>query len=87
MLTIHRQMLGEAFVYWKSPITDDSTLGVVDFSIFPHLDHPALPQNTMADAGKLAAGMSVPCYAPQSGRRNRRSRVRGALETVYAMSI
>ena len=38
-------------------------LGVVDFSIFPHLDHPDLPENTMADAEKWAAGMSVPCYA------------------------
>ncbi len=55
--------IGEDFVYWKSPTTDDSTLGVVDFSIFPHLDHPALPENTMADAEKWAAGMSVPCYA------------------------
>ena len=55
--------IGEDFVYWKSPTTDDRTLGVVDFSIFPHLDHPALPENTMADAEKWAAGMSVPCYA------------------------
>ena len=55
--------IGENFVYWKSASTDDSTLGVVDFSIFPHLDHPALPENTMADAEKWAAGMSVPCYA------------------------
>ena len=55
--------IGEDFVYWKSPTTDDRTLGVVDFSIFPHLDHPALPENTMADAERWAAGMAVPCYA------------------------
>ena len=36
------------------------TLGVVDFSIFPHLDHPDLPENTMADAEQWAAGMPVP---------------------------
>ena len=37
------------------------TLGVVDFSIFPHLD--AFPQNTMADAELWAAGLDVPAYA------------------------
>jgi dipeptidase E len=29
--------------------------GVVDFSIFPHLDHELLPENTMADAERWAA--------------------------------
>jgi dipeptidase E len=33
------------------------------FSIFPHLDHEDLPENTMADAERWAAGMSVPAYA------------------------
>ncbi|HEY0738027.1 MAG TPA: Type 1 glutamine amidotransferase-like domain-containing protein [Herpetosiphonaceae bacterium] len=55
--------IGEAFVEWKSPTGSDETLGVVDFSIFPHLDHPALPLNTLATAEKWAAGMGVPCYA------------------------
>jgi dipeptidase E len=55
--------IGEDFVGWKSPTGSDSTLGIVDFSIFPHLDHPALPENTMADAEKWAAGMPLPCYA------------------------
>ena len=50
-------------VHWKPPIGGDETLGVVDFSIFPHLDHPALPENTMADAERWADGMSVPAYA------------------------
>ena len=31
--------IGEDFVQWKPPTGDDSTLGIVDFSIFPHLDH------------------------------------------------
>ena len=53
---------GEDFINWHSP-AGDRTLGVVDFSIFPHLDHPDLPHNTMANAEKWAAGMSVPCYA------------------------
>src|SRR5207244_13514548 len=55
--------IGEDFVGWKPPAGGDSTLGVVDFSIFPHLDHPALPENTMADAERWAAGIPGPAYA------------------------
>jgi len=54
--------IGEDFVGWKSPIGGDRTLGMVDFSIFPHLDNPDLPDNTLAHAEKWAAGMSVPAY-------------------------
>ena len=42
---------------------DDSTLGVVDFSIFPHLDDEMLPANTMAHAESWAAGIPGPAYA------------------------
>jgi dipeptidase E len=55
--------IGEDFVGWNPPTGGDETLGIVDFSIFPHLDHVDLPENTMADAQRWAAGMSVPCYA------------------------
>jgi dipeptidase E len=55
--------IGEEFVNWRPPTGGDETLGVVPFAMFPHLDHEALPENTMADAGKWAAGMSVPGYA------------------------
>lgn len=55
--------IGADFVGWKSPTGSDSTLGVVDFSIFPHLGHSALPENTLANAERWAAGLSVPCYA------------------------
>ena len=55
--------IGEDFVGWKSPIGSDQTLGVVDFSIFPHVDHPDLPENTMAVAERWAAGLSNPAYA------------------------
>jgi dipeptidase E len=55
--------IGEDFVYSKPPTGDDSTLGIVDFSIFPHLDHEDLPENTMVGAEKWAAGMTVPAYA------------------------
>ena len=55
--------IGEDFVHWEPPSGGDATLGLVGFSIFPHLDNEALPENTMADAERWAAGMSVPCYA------------------------
>jgi dipeptidase E len=55
--------IGEDFVGWKSPTGDDSTLGIVDFSIFPHVDHEELPENTMAAAERWAAGLGNPAYA------------------------
>ncbi len=55
--------IGEAFVSWKPPTGGDKALGMVNFSIFPHLDHEMLPENSMADAEKWAAGMPVPAYA------------------------
>ena len=55
--------IGEDFVGWKPPTGGDATLGIVDFAGFPHLDHPPLPETTMADAERWAAGMPVPAYA------------------------
>jgi len=56
--------VGEDFVETKPSITgDDIALGVVDFSIFPHLDCPDLPENTMTAAEKWAAGLGCPAYA------------------------
>src|SRR5215831_15226621 len=56
--------IGEYFVASKPPITgNDITLGVVDFSIFPHLNHPDMPGNTMAAAERWAAGIGGPAYA------------------------
>ncbi|WP_319462381.1 Type 1 glutamine amidotransferase-like domain-containing protein [Micromonospora sp. RTP1Z1] len=52
--------IGKDFVEWPSA-PDDRTLGVVDFSIFPHLD--AFPENTLADAERWAADLGVPAYA------------------------
>jgi dipeptidase E len=55
--------IGTDFVRWRPPTGRDETLGLVDFSIFPHLDHEDLPDNSMADAERWAAGMSMPAYA------------------------
>jgi dipeptidase E len=52
--------IGARFVEW--PLApDDCTLGLVDFSIFPHLD--AFPRNTRADAERWAADIGVRAYA------------------------
>jgi dipeptidase E len=55
--------IGEEFVGWKPPDGGDETLGLVGFSIFPHLDHEDLPENTMAHAERWAADLRVPAYA------------------------
>jgi len=55
--------IGQDFVGWTPPTGGDETLGLVDFAMFPHLDHEMLPENTMADAERWAAGMRVPAYA------------------------
>jgi dipeptidase E len=55
--------VGEDFVGWKPPTGGDRALGLVEFSMFPHLDHERLPDNSMANAEKWAAGMPVPAYA------------------------
>jgi dipeptidase E len=63
--------IGEDFVHWKPPSGGDETppsdgdrtLGIVDFSIFPHLDNPNLPSNTMPAAEQWAADLGNPAYA------------------------
>lgn len=57
--------IGEEFVGWKPPFggDKDKTLGIVDFSLFPHLDYPLFPENSLANAEKWAAKLPVPSYA------------------------
>jgi dipeptidase E len=55
--------IGEDAVYWKPPTGSDRALGVIDFSIFPHLDNEKLPDNSMADAERWAADLPCPGYA------------------------
>jgi dipeptidase E len=55
--------IGEDFVRWKPPTGGDKALGLVDFAMFPHLDHESMPDNSMDNAEKWAAGMPVPGYA------------------------
>jgi dipeptidase E len=55
--------IGEDFVQWKAPSGSDETLGVVDFSICPHLAPDGEPGNSMAEAEHWAVGISGPAYA------------------------
>jgi dipeptidase E len=55
--------IGEDFVGWKPPSGGDSTLGMVDFSICPHLAQDGMPGNSMAEAEQWAAGIAGPAYA------------------------
>src|SRR6266702_6276870 len=61
MVMTHR--VGQEFVQWTPPAGDDSTLGIVDFSICPHLAPDGMPGNSMAAAEEWAAGISGPAYA------------------------
>ena len=55
--------VGPDFVHWNPEGGGDEGLGLVDFAIFPHLDHVDLPENTMADAEDWATTISIPGYA------------------------
>lgn len=56
--------IGTDFVGWeKTPEQSDATLGLVDFSIFPHLDHPQLPDNHLQAAKSWAETLTNPAYA------------------------
>jgi dipeptidase E len=55
--------VGQEPIRWKPPTGGDRALGLVDFSIFPHVDHEAMPGNSMAHAEEWAAKLPVPGYA------------------------
>jgi dipeptidase E len=55
--------IGEDFVQWRPPTGDDSTLGLVDFSICPHLAPDGMPGNSLAEAESWAAEIAGPAYA------------------------
>ena len=48
----------------SEPLTgSDRALALVDFSVFPHLEREDMPDTTLANIEKWAAGISVPAYA------------------------
>ena len=54
--------IGPELVEWESA-EGDETLGVVDFSICPHVNGDARPGNSTAFAQEWAAGLANPAYA------------------------
>ncbi len=56
-------VVGDDFIQWRPPSGDDTTLGVVDFAICPHLAPDGGPGNSMAEAEAWAADIGVPAYA------------------------
>lgn len=55
--------VGDDFVYGASLTGGDRALGLVDFAMFPHLDHEAMPDHSMANVEKWAARLPVQGYA------------------------
>jgi len=48
----------------SDPLTaSDKALGLVEFSVFPHLEREDMPDTTLANIERWAAGLSVPAYA------------------------
>lgn len=55
--------VGEDFIGWQPPTGSDRALGIVDFSICPHVNGDDKPGNTMAEAESWAASIDGPAYA------------------------
>jgi dipeptidase E len=53
---------GEQYDGIDPPTGSDRALGLVDFTLYPHLDHPSLPENSLANLERWAAGVDVPAY-------------------------
>ena len=48
----------------SDPLTgSDRALGLVDFSVFPHLEREDMPDTSLANIERWAAGIRVPAYA------------------------
>ena len=56
-------VVGDDFIQWRPPSGDTSTLGLVDFSICPHLAPDGERGNSMADAEEWAASIPNAAYA------------------------
>lgn len=54
---------GEVDYLRDPPASSDEGLGLVEFSIAPHLDHPSFPGNSLAELEKWAADIPGPAYA------------------------
>ena len=57
----------------------DRALGLVDFTLYPHLDCADMPDTSLANIKKRSAGIPVPTYAidDEDGHQSDRSQRRG----------
>ncbi len=55
--------VGDDFIQWRPSDGDETTLGLVDFSICPHLAPDGSPGNSMTEAEQWAAGIYGFAYA------------------------
>ncbi len=56
-------IFGETYPDRDPPIVIERVLGLVDFALLPHLDHPDMPDTSLANIESWAAGIPVPTYA------------------------
>jgi dipeptidase E len=54
---------GENFADHEALVGTDKGLGLVNFSLLPHLDHERFPENSLANLEKVAATIPAPTYA------------------------
>ena len=56
-------IFGETYDDPDRPFVIDKGLGLVDFALLPHVDHPAHPESSMARVAGMAAEVPAPTYA------------------------
>lgn len=56
-------VVGDDFIQWRPPSGNEATLGLVDFSICPHLATDGMPGNSVAEAERWAASIPNAAYA------------------------
>ncbi|CUS03330.2 Peptidase S51 dipeptidase E [Candidatus Promineifilum breve] len=56
-------IFGETYDDPNRPFVIDKGLGLVDFALLPHVDHPAHPESSMARVARMAAEVPAPTYA------------------------
>lgn len=55
--------LGETYDGRNPPVGSDRALGLVDFTLHPHLDAEYMPEASLANLARWAAGVQMPAYA------------------------
>lgn len=56
-------IFGETYDDPQAPFVIDKGLGLVDFALLPHVDHPDHPESSTARVERMASEVPVPTYA------------------------